>query len=219
MRRNICLLLICSFFLSSCTTTGGSGDRPVSNTIVVAYQRATDIVKVEVLDDGRVETINSKLFSFNYNDIETEDNFYIIYQVQVIESFYGDKVAGDIIDVGQVINEISNDCDKSEYIIPFKEGDYLVLFLSWFDHYSEIAPARLTSQWASVYRYTPKVWKISGKTKSDIRHILENMDERNDFTLTVGELRDERITERRINYYKGRSIKIDWLCYNVYFHL
>jgi len=161
-------------------------DWPNYNSVDELFSRATDVIRAEVLDEGKFETVNTRIPEPNNPLWEPSYELYTVYQVRVIESFLGDFEVGDIVKVGQVGGEMDGVRVISGDKIPFATGDDLVLFLATFDGVSH---AELLTPWQSVYRFAPE---NGGVMSADMRdnddRVLENV-EGNHLTLTVGDLR------------------------------
>jgi hypothetical protein len=185
-----------------------SGQWTHYNTVEQLFERATDIIKVEVLDNGRFEMRNTvaslpdpipddmlELFEKGIINEAMFEPYYVIttlHQVKILESFKGDSEVGDVIDVGQRGGEMDGVRIVHDAIIEFTTGDELVLFLSWNNRDRH---ASLLTPWYAVYNYPKENNIMSFSADSEDNRVLENVDERNQLTLTVGDLYNRRAAE------------------------
>jgi len=148
---------------------------------------STCVVRAKVLDI-RTEMIN---IAARGEGIEPIYFPYTVYTVEVIESFKGEAVTGDIIEVKQIGGIVGNIHATSHHKIHIYIGDDLVLFL--FSNDTENMPSNLINAAQGVYRFTPSNENARGRNLNDE---LEIVGEQNDLTLTLDDLR--RISEGEI---------------------
>jgi hypothetical protein len=174
------------------------------------FERATLVIRAEVIDDGRYEmrNINRSLPDpipddmlelldkgiLSFAMFEPHYVIMTIHQVKVLEIFKGDIKVGDIVDVRQRGGEMDGVRVISDDIIPFTKGDNLVLFLSVSNRDGS---AGLLTPWYSVYRYPSQTGIMAFSVEGNDNRELENVDERNNLTLTIGDLRNrnQQVTE------------------------
>jgi len=147
-----------------------SASYPHYDSVVQLASRATDIVRVEVLD-GRVERLNSWLEPCPVG-IDPY-NIYTVYRLRVIEAFQGEAREGSIIEMRQLGGQQGNQWVINEGRVPITVGDDVVLFLyaSSIENY----PFLLLNSDQSAYYFTS-----SGT--------LESVHSGNDLTLTARNL-------------------------------
>jgi len=136
------------------TTTYVSGDYYVYSSVDSIAAEATDIVRVEILDE-RVESINLALPPQNeYENTGVYQEAYRISTVnrfRVLEVFKGDLETGDIREVMQVGGELGNENLENLYKVMLNIGDDLVLFLYSFE--IENLPLVLLNPSQSAFRF------------------------------------------------------------------
>jgi hypothetical protein len=168
------------------------GQFPDYDSVAALFDRATDVVRVEVLDNGKYDMVVYNIPNPDNPNWEPRYQIVTIYQIKVIESFKGDNHAGDIIDVRQRGGEVDGVRLINKDKIPLMMGDELVLFLLWNDRDSH---ASLLTPWYAIYHYPKENNMMSFSADSEDNRVLENVDERNQLTLTVGDLYNRRETE------------------------
>jgi hypothetical protein len=173
-------------------TVYSEGQWPDFDSVESLFNRATDVVRVEVLDNGRYEMVNTRIPEPENPLWEPRFSIYTLHQVRVIEIFNGDLIINDIIDIGQYGGEMDGVRLITDAQIPFMEGDDLILFLTIYDG---IYHAELLTPWYAIYHYPKENNIMSFSADSEDNRVLENVDERNQLTLTVGDLYNRRETE------------------------
>jgi len=158
-------------------------------------QTATHIVRAEVLDDSRVEWINTLLgepiFICCHGDIIERDisryyELFTVYRLRVLEVFKGDVEIGDILDLAQRGGRLGRYELVNERKIPIVYGNELIFFMSCAtaDGFGHL-PLLLNSSRHAVY-HVPS-------PGADGNMVLESFTPGNNVVLTVGDL--ERIAE------------------------
>jgi len=120
---------------------------PQYNSIAHLASDATDIVRVEVLDE-RTELLNTWL-----EDIPIVPyNIYTVYRLRVIEAFQGNATPGDILEVRQLGGQHSDRSVINAVKAPIAVGDDVVMFLraSYIVGY----PSVLLNPLQTIYRFT-----------------------------------------------------------------
>jgi hypothetical protein len=188
MKKVLLAILIFVMFATTASADDWIGYRDIDEL----FERATNVVRVEVLDNWRYEMINivtplpdpipdDMLVLFEEGILSVEMfnprySVYTLHQVKVIESFKGDLQAGDIIDVGQRGGELEDGIKvatpSGRYI--FSSGEDLILFMRVSASDGMRYENLLGPWWYAIYRYPS----------------LESVDERNRnrFTLTMNDL-------------------------------
>ncbi|MDR2545972.1 MAG: hypothetical protein LBC96_00475 [Lachnospiraceae bacterium] len=157
------------------------------------FQRATDVVRVEVLDDGACETVNIRLPDINNKDWKPFYTVYTLYEVKVIETYKGRLANNNTIMVGQRGGETDRIRLVSDAFVPLKAGDDLTLFITIHEG---IYHANLLTPWDAVYRIeTEDGTRISSDTRASDDHKLVPVYERGHLSFTIGELRNYRAKE------------------------
>ena len=152
-----------------------SADYMIYDSITDLASQATDIIRVEVLDE-RVEHLNTWL--------ETPPSginpyrLYTVYQLRVLEVFQGNSITGDILEIRQVGGRQDNEWLINTDKAPISVGDDLVIFMR--ASYIENFPSVLLNPYQCVYRFLPD-------------GTLESAHPNNDLVLTIRDL--EQITE------------------------
>ena len=147
-----------------------SASYPSYRSIAHLASRATDVVRVEVLDE-RVERFNTWL-----ETPPPEINpyyIYTVYRLRVIDAFKSDATPGDILEVRQLGGQQDNEKVINTNKAPITVGDDLVLFMraSYIDNY----PSVFLNPFQTVYRFTDT-------------GTLESVHPGNHLTLTVRDL-------------------------------
>jgi len=193
----VILVLVGLMFLSACLSYNQNIDEPVIiffmadyphyNSIEHLASHATEVVRVEVLDE-RIEMINSwssptnELEDTGGGTTETYDMF-TVYRIKVLEVFQGDVSIGDILEVrqmgGQSDDLIVINLDRTPLVV----GDDLVLFILSFD--IEDLPSVLLNPRQSAYRFTPTNEDARVRNVNDT---LESLYAENDLVLTLSDL-------------------------------
>jgi len=106
-----------------------------------------------------------------------------IYRIRIIDVFKGDVQIDDIAEVFQLGGELGNDLWTSEHKISITPGKDLVLFL-FAPLGIDLHPASLLNPSQSVYHF-PAQGEVGLLGVNDE---LESVDDRNDLTLTFGDL-------------------------------
>ena len=153
------------------------GDYPHYNSISDLASYATDVVRVEVLNE-RVEWLNTWLEP-PPPEIHPY-NLYTIHRIRVLEVFQGDAEIGDILEVRQIGGQQDGLRVINEDEVPLAIGDDLVLFLR--ASYIENFPSVLLNPYQSAY-YSP-----SENALIDIDEDLESVNPDNDLVLTTEDL-------------------------------
>jgi hypothetical protein len=168
-------------------------DWPGYKNLDELFNHATDVVRVEVLDDGIYRMVNTRLPNPKTLEWEPYFSLYTLYQVKVIESFRGNHSVGDTIIVGQRGGETDRIRLVSDAFIPFVSGDDLILFITIHEI---IYHAELLTPWSAVYRIeTENGTRVSSDTRASDDHKLVPVDERGHLSFTIGELRNYRTKE------------------------
>ena len=150
---------------------------------------STDVVRVEVLDE-RTELINIWLppeneFEYTGQDLEESYFVYTVNRVRVIETFLGDTIEGDIIEVRQIGGYHDGLLVVSHDYVGFEINDDLVLFLYSLDQ-SDL-PASLVNPIQSVFRFGSYIENFSA---SNPYIELDALHEENNIAITLSDLRD-----------------------------
>ena len=115
--------------------------------------RATDIVRVEVLD-SRVEMINTMLPPFDEGeDISAGYEIHTVNRLRVLEVFKGNAEPETVMEVMQLGGQLNNEYLINNSLIQFSYGDDLILFMRTFD--VEGLPSILLTPNEAVYRTIP----------------------------------------------------------------
>jgi hypothetical protein len=178
-------------------------DYPEYPSVEALSEEAALIVRAEILDNGNAEMRNIvtplpnpipaewlehfESGRMNHEMFEPHYEVRTVYRARVLEVFSGNAQAGDIIEVLQKGGELNGQLFISDSSIPFTAGDDLVLFLLQSSHDNSVT--RLLTPWQAVYRFTPGRGRMSDAVANDVSRVLEIVDERNEFSLTVGDLR------------------------------
>lgn len=144
-----CLLIV----LSACD--GGeetqvwsvSMDWPSYDSIDEMTERATDVVRVEVL--------SSTITRWAYEGSDFLRNIYTFYTIHVLEVFQGNLQVGDEIEVAQLGGKLDNVEMINRNRVPFEIGDELVMFLVFFPE--KDYPAGILNPWQGIYRLSEEV--------------------------------------------------------------
>ncbi|MCL2400232.1 MAG: hypothetical protein FWC91_10900 [Defluviitaleaceae bacterium] len=164
-----------------------SAEFPIYESIEHLAENATDILRVEILDE-RVEVINTWIPPQNeYEDtgMDMSDVYFVftVHRVRVQEVFQGNAQVGDIIEVMQHGGETDEVRIVFTDKVSFEEGDDLVLFLhSWINM---DGVASLANPLQSAYRFT------TANDDARLRNLndeLESLNSKNDLTLTLNDL-------------------------------
>ena len=161
-------------------------------------RRATDIIRVEVLD-SRVELVNILLPPFDPDeDISVWYDIHTVYRLRVIEVFKGNMEPGMVTEVMQTGGLLDNIHLINYDFLEFIYGDDLVLFIYTFD---DGYPDVLLNPHQSVYLTKFLHMTIAsdiGETESIIElyradllladDVIESFSHYNNITLTVGDL-------------------------------
>jgi len=184
-----------------------SGDFPFYNSIGDLADRATDVVKVEVLDE-RVELINiwmpplyeCEMFNYYFERYPFLFEAYYIFTVHrllVLDVFMGESHQGEILEVKLIGGQMDNVILINDEYVPLTVGDVLVLFLETYD--IENMPASLLNPVQSVYRFTPSQANAIGSLErtrqydnfsstSKDYYVIESLNANNTLTLTINDL-------------------------------
>jgi len=178
-----------------------SGEFPHYEHVDELSDRADLVVRAEVLDNGNSEMRNVtatlpdpipedmlELFEAGFYTAEMfEPNYelFTVHRVRVLEVFSGNGEVGEIIEVLQRGGESETQRIVNEDRIDFAEGEDLVLFLL---RDVDDGPTGLLTPWQAVYSVPDYV--ADDITESDAEFVLENIDERNEIVLTIGDLQD-----------------------------
>jgi hypothetical protein len=164
-------------------------DWPGYSNLDELYQRATDIVRVEIISSGWCEEI----------DINLDTNakpvlmLYTLHEVRVIESYKGTRKENEILIIRQIGGETDRKRIMPDHRIPFSLGDDLVIFSR---KYIKTDHSGLLSPWDAVYHIeTENGTRISSDTRASDNHKLVPVDERGYLSFTIGELRNYRAKE------------------------
>jgi len=153
---------------------------------------ATDVVFVEVLDE-RVELINSLIGAAagagNYN-------LYTVYRVRVLETFQGNAVPGDILEVRQLGGQLGNETIINTERVPLQAGNDVLIFMSE----SAIAgnPSLFLNQQQSVFTladnyvstFTTRGVNVTSRTMVSVSSFSTtvSIDNATGFTLSLNDL-------------------------------
>ena len=169
-----------------------SRDFPYFTSIEGLRERATDIVRVEFLDQ-RVELINTIIPPDNAladagGEPREEYEIYTVYRILVLEVFQGGAEIGDTLEVKQVGGQWNHIHLISYDYIPFSIGDDMVLFLETYD--IEGMPGVFLNPGQSAYHFGP------AQEAGDLYTPLESLIPENRLTLTLGDL-----TQMKADYF------------------
>ena len=163
-----------------------SADYPYYTSIDSLSARASDIVRVEVLDE-RVELINTLIPSADeledVGDTREAYDVFTVHRIRVLEVFKGNAEIGDILELKQIGGQWENITLICDDKIPFAIGNDLVLFLETYD--IEGMPASLLNPFQSAYRFPPSGERIVAMNANEI---LESLYPGNRLTLTLEDL-------------------------------
>ncbi|MDR2545879.1 MAG: hypothetical protein LBC96_00010 [Lachnospiraceae bacterium] len=207
MKTKMIILIIAFISHSACTTVYDAQNyisqieenNEVTEMIILAQwvyyenhdkllQRASHVIRVIVLDDGRSEMVNTRTYKPDNPDWKPRYDLYTLHNVEAIESFSGDLVKGDTIDIGQVGGETSELRVMNKDRIQFKVGDDIVLFIYMHEY---MTYAELLSPMCAVYHIeTENGTRISSDTRASDDHKLVPVYERGRLSFTIGELRN-----------------------------
>ncbi|MCL2558864.1 MAG: hypothetical protein FWE07_00130 [Turicibacter sp.] len=165
-------------------------DYPHYDSITHLASYATDVVRVEVLDE-RVEWLNTWLAP-PPSEIDPY-NLYTIYRIRVLEVFQGDATVGDILEVRQMGGETDSLRVINTDEVSLAVGDDLVLFLR--ASYIENFPAVLLNPYQGAYHFasisaSEGIASIEAEELAniDVHESLESVNPENDLVLTIEDL-------------------------------
>ena len=152
----------------------GSGDRPTHRNLSNLMWTTTHVVRAEILD-SRVERRHGLLMEDLPEDIERFMRNTTIYRIRILEAFYGDTRAGDIVEFSQVGGRLGNVDLINRYKLPFVNGAEYIFFLRCFEVRGLDRPMVLSSEWQGVYH-------INTPSQSIISNHLSNPASNETFT-------------------------------------
>jgi len=159
-----------------------SADYPHYTSIGDLASRSSNIVRGIILDE-RVEMLNIRLEPANSleetgGDFQEGEGYFAttIYRFEILESYKGDSVPGDIIEIKQMGGEYGNLSFISDDFVSFSINDDLILFLNEF--------GTLMSPIQSAFYYNSETRARAGG--------FESVDPNNTLTLTQFDLDDIR---------------------------
>ncbi|MCL1880872.1 MAG: hypothetical protein FWF76_01690 [Oscillospiraceae bacterium] len=183
-----------------------NSDYPIHDDISELIEDATLIVRVEVLNDGVPELRNTVTILPDPIPEEMLEDFrrgfltrcmfepryciYTVYQVRILENYKGNHQVGDVLEVLQRGGTLDGVRHTSCSYISFSVGDDLVLFL--LQEYVG-GHTMLMTPWQAVYHFPPEERGRSILSENDDNIVLEVIDERNELTLTLGDLRGDGV--------------------------
>ncbi|MCL2813959.1 MAG: leucine-rich repeat protein [Oscillospiraceae bacterium] len=132
---------------------------------------ATDVVRGKVLDE-RVELLNTNLEPSppGVDDDEDDDEIYTVYRIEVLETFLGNAVAGDILELRQIGGQLGDELVINSDYVSINVGDDLIFFMR--ESYIEDYPHVYLNSHQSIYIY------------SDTDGTLDSLNPENDLNLT-----------------------------------
>ena len=228
--KNITLMisaLILILLFTACTIVGAQNSQEYDDNLIVSsvYNdwsfardfsemegRATDIVRVEFLDDEWVELVDLAFRPTREqiavlwpdgdgpdpDNIQATDTIHTMNRARVIEVFKGNSQVGDIIDITQMGGRYGNRELICHDRILFESGDDLIVFLFYWGEFHRENAYAIPQPFQSAYQLPASVRGMSafslsadGMTAFNFNEELENFVDSihgNPVTLTIGDL-------------------------------
>ena len=146
----ISVMMLNIIFLIGCTNEIGeqevwevAGDWPSYDSVEEMAERATDVVRGEIL----LSRVEKREHHMDWVDI------YTIYTIRILEVFQGDLEVGDEIELSQMGGEVDNIKVINLDRVPIEVGDDLVMFLRTRSGNL----AGILNPWQGIYRLSEEV--------------------------------------------------------------